>query len=142
MLCKISPVVPGDVSFDNVKFLPKLAVLSNELISPQADGSESKRESPSERIKVLKGDMSPWFVDVFPLLFPISVVDGVSCLAGFGLMFVRPEALLCLELRNSLSSRFDVTIVGSSSSEVELRPLNTAFVGSSLLLFSAKYKIL
>ena len=129
--------MPGDVSFDNVKFLPKLAVLSNELSSPQADGSESKRDSPSERIKVLKGDIRPWFVDGFPSLLPIPVVDGVSCLVGFGLMFVRPEPFLCLELRNLPSSRFDVTIVGNSSSDVEL---NTSFVGSSLLLFSAKNK--
>lgn len=74
-------------------------------MSPQADGSESKRESPSERINVLKGDMRPWFVDDLPSPLPVPVVDGVSCLvAGFGLMFVSPELLLCLELRNWSSS--------------------------------------
>ena len=107
-------------------------------MSPQADGSESKRESPSERIIVLKGDMSPWFVSGLVSLLLVPLADGVSCLVGFGLMFVRPELPLCLELRNSLPSRFDVTIVGNSSSDAEFRPLNPAFVGSSLFLLSAK----
>jgi len=60
------PVVPGDVSFDSGKFFPLLAVLSKELISAQADGSDSNKESSSGRRNVLKGDMSPWFVDKLP----------------------------------------------------------------------------
>lgn len=114
------PVVPGDVNFESGTVFP-VEVLSNELISPQADGSESKRESPSLRINVLKGDMSPWLADDLPspLLFPVADC-WVSCLVGFGLMLVRSEPLLCrLEPWKALSSWFEVTIVGKSSADEE-----------------------
>lgn len=124
------PLVPGEVNFDNAKFLPTQLSLSNELISPQEEGSESSRasEDSGDNMNVfLKGDIRLGFVPL--LLFFLLIEWRVSWLDGFGLMFVKSELLLFLVPGWLLYSTTD----GKSS-------LDEGSTVSSLLLLSAREK--
>lgn len=124
------PLVPGEVNFDNAKFLPTQLSLSNELISPQEEGSESSRasEDSGDNMNVfLKGDIRLGFVPL--LLFFLLIEWRVSWLVGFGLMFVKSELLLFLVPGWLLYSTTD----GKSS-------LDEGSTVSSLLLLSAREK--